>query len=87
MQSIQIKKKHSFLLNMRKYGMFYLLALPGLIYLLVFHYGPMVGIMMAFTEFKPMQGFMGIFNGKWVGLKYFDSGTKPAPASCRTSRR
>ena len=63
--------RRGFFRNMYKYRMFYLLALPGLLYLLVFHYGPMVGILMAFKEFKPMQGFMGIFTGKFVGVKYF----------------
>lgn len=71
MQNIQFKKKRSFIQNIRKYSMFYLLALPGLLYLLIFHYGPMVGVLMAFKEFKPMQGFMGIFTGEWVGLKHF----------------
>ena len=70
MQKVQARKI-GFVGNIRKYHMYYLLALPGLVYLLIFHYGPMVGILMAFREFKPMQGFMGIFTGKWVGLKYF----------------
>ena len=71
MQGVHVKK-NGLIRNVKKYRLYYLLALPGLLYLLVFHYGPMVGILMAFRDFKPMQGFMGIFTGKWVGLKYFE---------------
>ena len=79
MQNISPRRR-GFRQSLRKYYMFYLLALPGLIYLLVFHYGPMAGILMAFKEFKPMQGFMDIFTGKWVGLKYFEQFFKSAYA-------
>jgi len=66
------RKKHlCFVKNIEKYRMFYLLALPGLLYLLIFHYGPMIGVLLAFKNFKPMQGFMGIFTGEWVGLTHF----------------
>lgn len=79
MQNIQPKRR-GFVQSLKKYYMFYLLAVPGLLYLLIFHYGPMAGILMAFKEFKPMQGFMGIFTGKWVGLKYFEQFFKSAYA-------
>ena len=79
MQNIQPRRR-GFVQSLRKYYMFYLLAVPGLLYLLIFHYGPMAGILMAFKEFKPMQGFMGIFTGKWVGLKYFEQFFKSAYA-------
>ncbi len=47
-------------------------ALVGVLYLLVFNYIPMVGVLMAFKKYKITSGFMGIFTSPWVGLKYFE---------------
>ena len=46
-----------------------LLALPGVILLLVFNYFPMAGIVIAFKDFKPIQGILG---SEWVGMKNFE---------------
>ncbi len=46
----------------------YLLLLPALVYLLVFHYGPMYGIQIAFKDYRASKGIWG---SDWVGLKYF----------------
>ncbi len=46
----------------------YLLLLPAIIYLFIFNYLPMVGITIAFKDFKPITG---IFNSPWVGMKHF----------------
>lgn len=43
-----------------------LLALPGLLYFVVFRYFPMFGVMMAFQDFSIRDG---IFGSKFVGLK------------------
>jgi putative aldouronate transport system permease protein len=45
-----------------------LLLLPGLLYFAVFHYAPMVGIMLAFKKFISADG---IFGSAWVGLENF----------------
>ena len=48
-----------------------LLALPGIIWFLVFAYGPMAGLVVAFKDFNIREG---IFNSPWNGLdnfKYF----------------
>lgn len=47
-------------------------ALVGVAYLLIFHYIPMVGVLMAFKKYKITSGFVGIFTSPWVGLKYFE---------------
>lgn len=52
--------------KMNKYK--YLLILPVLIYLALFAYKPMYGIIIAFKEYKPATG---IFESKWVGFKHF----------------
>lgn len=46
----------------------YLVFIPVLIWYLVFHYGPMYGIVIAFKDYKPLLGIAG---SKWVGLKNF----------------
>lgn len=46
----------------------YLLLLPGLIYLIVFKYIPMLGVIIAFQNFSPFLGFTG---SPWVGLDQF----------------
>ena len=45
-----------------------LLFLPGVIWLAIFWYGPMPGIIIAFKDYNPG---LGIFGSPWVGLKYF----------------
>lgn len=46
----------------------YLLLLPGLIYLLIFCYGPMYGIQIAFKDYRASRG---IWASSWVGFKHF----------------
>ena len=46
----------------------YLLALPMLIYYIVFHYAPMYGALIAFNDYSPRLGILG---SPWVGFKYF----------------
>lgn len=51
----------------RNYSL-YLIILPTLIYFLVFSYGPLVGLLMAFENYKPKLGFLG---SQFVGLQHF----------------
>lgn len=44
------------------------MVLPGLVVLLIFQYGPMPGIVMAFQDFKPHAGITG---SEWIGLEHF----------------
>jgi putative aldouronate transport system permease protein len=37
----------------------YLLLLPALVYALIFLYLPMVGVVIAFTDYSPTKGFFG----------------------------
>ena len=47
---------------------YYLMLLPALIYLIVFEFTPMLGLVMAFQNFKPGKGFL---HSDWVGLANF----------------
>ena len=42
--------------------------LPALIYIVIFNYGPMYGIIIAFKDYKPKLGYWG---SEWVGLEHF----------------
>ena len=46
----------------------YLLLLPALIYLLIFSYGPMYGLQIAFKDYRASRGIWG---SEWVGFKHF----------------
>jgi putative aldouronate transport system permease protein len=46
----------------------YLLALPGILFFLVFKYVPMWGLSIAFKDYSPYQGILG---SSWVGLEHF----------------
>lgn len=46
-----------------------LMLVPGLAYFIVFHYVPMVGIILAFKRYHVDEG---IFGSAWVGLENFD---------------
>lgn len=47
---------------------YHALILPGMIVLLLFHFVPMFGLVMAFQDYKPGKGF---WKSEWVGLKHF----------------
>lgn len=51
-----------------KYRYLLLMLLPGLIFYIVFRYGPLYGIQIAFKDYKFRSGIMG---SEWVGLEHF----------------
>lgn len=46
----------------------YIMILPAITAVFIFHYVPIYGILMAFTDYKPSKGIWG---STWVGLKHF----------------
>ena len=46
----------------------YLLALPAIIFSIIFAYLPMIGVVIAFQDFNPIKGLWG---SAWIGLKNF----------------
>lgn len=62
------KKRVNMKMNMKNYWQLYVMLLPALIYLLVFHYLPLYGIQVAFRDYRLVDGVMG---SPWVGLKHF----------------
>lgn len=48
---------------------FYLMILPGVLFVLAFNYFPLYGLKIAFYKYVPAKGIFG--DQKWVGLRYF----------------
>lgn len=55
--------------HLSQYWMLHLMALPGILYLLIFCYAPMFGLVMAFQNFNVSKGFFG---SPFVGFKNFE---------------
>lgn len=45
-----------------------LMSLPGILWLIIFRYVPMYGVLIAFKKYSLFKGF---FESEWVGLRYF----------------
>ena len=60
--------KRSFWGNLCYYKEYYLMLIPGILFFLVFCYGPMYGLVIAFQDYYPLKGVTG---SKMVGLKHF----------------
>ncbi|MEV5026290.1 ABC transporter permease [Paenibacillus sp. LPE1-1-1.1] len=54
--------------TLKKEYLLHLMLLPGVIATLIYAYGPMAGLVMAFQQFEPLSGF---FRSEFVGLENF----------------
>ncbi len=54
--------------QVRSQRMYHLMMIPGMIFVLIFCYVPMFGIVMAFQDYVPAKGILG---SEFVGLKHF----------------
>ena len=62
------KKRRSFMRRVRKHKLHLLMILPVFLWYLLFRYGPLYGVTLAFKEFRLLQG---IFGSPWVGFDNF----------------
>lgn len=62
------KESSAFIKYMKQNYLLYLLLLPGIVYLIIFKYIPMGGIIIAFKDYKFTQG---IFGSEWIGFENF----------------
>lgn len=67
-QNVAAKSK-SFRKSLRKDGLLYLLALPGIIVLILFAYLPMSGLILVFKNYNFNDG---IFGSPWAGFSNFE---------------
>lgn len=56
-------------MDLRTNKSIYFMLLPVVAYYIIFQYGPMYGLQIAFKDFFPAKGFIG---SPWVGLKNFE---------------
>ena len=61
------KKNQTWKLMKRNYCL-YLFLVPAVVFIGVFCYAPMYGVLMAFQDYSPTKGIMG---STWVGMKWF----------------
>ena len=54
--------------NYKEHKVYYWLAVPIIVYYIIFHYLPMFGVVIAFQNYRPAKGLLG---SSWVGLKHF----------------
>ncbi|WP_235958861.1 ABC transporter permease [Paenibacillus silvestris] len=54
--------------RMIQHKLIYLLALPGIVFFIVFKFVPLFGLLLAFKNYSPYLGFTG---SEWVGFKHF----------------
>jgi len=55
--------------DLRKHWPLYAMALPALLLVIVFSYGPLFGLSIAFLDYSPARGFWG---SRFVGFKHFE---------------
>ncbi|WP_240941320.1 ABC transporter permease subunit [Paenibacillus sp. HB172176] len=56
--------------NMLRYWPLYIMAIPGVIFLVIFKYIPLAGSVIAFQDYNVFQGFL---HSPWVGFKHFQA--------------
>jgi len=61
---------HGLLRELRRHHALYLMVVPGVVYFLVFRYVPMLGAVIAFKDYRVLDGIVG---SPWVGLKNFQT--------------
>lgn len=66
-----LTKREEFIVNLKRRKMSLLFIIPAFIYILIFCYMPMYGILVAFQEFIPGDSIFGS-NAVWVGLGNFN---------------
>ena len=55
--------------NYRQNPLLYWMLAPVLLYVLIFNYAPMFGLVISFQDYSLTRGVMG---SKWIGLKNFE---------------
>lgn len=69
MKSKSVSRVHLFKKHFIRDWQLWAMVLIPLIQLLIFHYGPMYGVQIAFRNYRPGGGITG---SEWVGLKWFE---------------
>lgn len=59
--------------QIKQHKLLYVMLIPAVIWAVLFCYSPLVGLYMAFVDFKPALGYFwgNLFSSKFVGLQWF----------------
>ena len=60
---------HKFYKDLKRDWRLWVILLLPMLYVLIFYYGPMYGLQIAFRDYRPVHGIVG---SKWVGLQWFE---------------
>lgn len=63
------RRRPSLIKDLRTNKSFYAMMLPGFLFIVIFCYLPMIGVVIAFEDFNPVKG---IFGSDWIGFKNFE---------------
>ncbi len=63
------KKRGDLAKRFRKYKYYYPLIIPGMLLFILFNYVPLYGVLIAFKDYKLLQG---VFGSPWAGMKWFE---------------
>jgi putative aldouronate transport system permease protein len=66
---LNLRKKQGFLQRIAVNWQLYLFLLPTIVYLIIFQYTPMYGVLIAFKDFSAS---LGILKSPWVGFEHFE---------------
>ena len=66
--AMEKRRKGNFLRHMERHWPYYVMMAPGVIYLALFKYIPMLGSVIAFQDFSIVRG---VFGSAWTGLANF----------------
>ena len=64
------RKRTGYIHNIIHNPVLYLMALPVILYYVIFHFLPMYGVLIAFKDYVPARGMLG---SDWVGLQHFSA--------------
>jgi len=67
-RSARASRPRGFKKTVWRHRALYLMAVPGIVYFLVFKYLPMAGLVIAFQDYMP---FLGVGGSEWVGFDHF----------------
>ncbi|CAG7615493.1 ABC transporter permease [Paenibacillus allorhizosphaerae] len=68
-RQMSVSARSSLMKRLRSHKVLLLMMVPGIAYFIIFHYIPMAGVVIAFKDFRILQG---IAASPWVGMKHFD---------------
>lgn len=71
MDTMPLSKNRNTTFYFKKQLSLQLFVLAGILYLIIFSFIPMFGLIMGFKKYDIVMGVKGIFTSEWVGFKYF----------------